>query len=113
MVVWEFLTVLVSTVKGQEIAARNSYLLQRLVSLRRYNQRVFQGKLPADMEVTWSAHLKTTAGVTKFKMVRAAGAGAGAEKYSAKIELSTKVLDSYHKMASTLCHEMVRTRHAA
>lgn len=32
---------------------------------------------------------------------------AGAEVYTASVELSTKVLDSYNKLASTLCHELV------
>ena len=33
---------------------------------RRYNARVFGGELPADLQITWSKHLSTTAGMTRY-----------------------------------------------
>ena len=34
---------------------------------RRFNSTVFANRLPADLEIAWSAHLKTTAGTTHFR----------------------------------------------
>ena len=33
----------------------------------RFNSTVFANRLPADLEIAWSAHLKTTAGTTHFR----------------------------------------------
>ena len=33
----------------------------------RFNSTVFASRLPADLEIAWSAHLKTTAGTTHFR----------------------------------------------
>ena len=33
----------------------------------RFNASVFSERLPADLEIAWSAHLKTTAGTTHFR----------------------------------------------
>jgi hypothetical protein len=71
----------------------------------RYNRRIFGGQLPVDLEITWNARLMTTAGITKYSLKRQGST----ESYTAKVELSTKVLDSYDKLASTLCHELVCT----
>ena len=36
------------------------------LSLGRFNSAVFGGRLPADLAITWSATLTTTAGVTHY-----------------------------------------------
>ena len=33
----------------------------------RFNSTVFANRLPIDLEISWSAHLKTTAGTTHFR----------------------------------------------
>ena len=38
-----------------------------LLWLCRFNTAVFNERLPADLEIAWSAHLKTTAGTTHFR----------------------------------------------
>ena len=71
----------------------------------RFNQRVFGGQLPANLKITWNAHLKTCAGQCSHTLWRR-----GTEDvYTAEVSLSTKVLDSYDKLANTLCHELVCT----
>ena len=35
--------------------------------LREFNRTVFEGRLPADLEVTWNARLLTTAGLTHYR----------------------------------------------
>ena len=69
------------------------------------NAAVFRGNLPASLAegIVWNAKLKTTAGLTYTS--RSMGPG-GVLAYSARIELSTKVLDDAHKLRQTLCHEM-------
>lgn len=118
-----------------------------------YNACAFDGRLPNDLVVSWSKHLKTTAGVTHYSRTILpstahprsslgqapaddsyaacpSGAGsvavgdAGADAlasdavstttttssppflYTARIELSTKVLDNEAKLRRTLVHEM-------
>ena len=34
---------------------------------RRLNEVIFDGSLPADMDISWNARLKTTAGLTHYK----------------------------------------------
>jgi hypothetical protein len=75
------------------------------LSCCRFNQRVFGGQLPGNLEITWNAHLKTCAGNCTHSLWRRGNE----QLYIAKISLSTKVLDSYDKLASTLCHELVCT----
>lgn len=66
---------------------------------RRYNDIIFEGILPADLDISWNARLSTTAGLTHYKRD-------AYQKYSARIELSTKVLDTAEKLERTLIHEM-------
>lgn len=40
---------------------------QKHVLACRFNSNVFDKRLPADLEIAWSAHLKTTAGTTHFR----------------------------------------------
>ncbi|DBA72109.1 TPA: hypothetical protein ACH3X2_010833 [Trebouxia sp. C0005] len=70
---------------------------------RELNTAVFSSRLPADLQISWNAHLKTTAGLTHYSRVTLAGEP---PKYTARVELSTKVLDNAEKLHRTLCHEL-------
>jgi predicted SprT family Zn-dependent metalloprotease len=63
------------------------------------NARVFGGRLPADLSITWNARLATTAGLTHY-----ARPAAGAP--TARVELSAKVVDSAARLERTLAHEL-------
>ena len=39
----------------------------------RMNDNVFGGRLPADLQISWNAHLKTTAGLTHYSRISMAG----------------------------------------
>lgn len=67
-----------------------------------FNASVFDDALPADFEVSWNKKLLTTAGLTHYKR----SSKTGETVYSARIELSTKVLDTVEKLEATLLHEM-------
>jgi predicted SprT family Zn-dependent metalloprotease len=69
-----------------------------------FNERIFQNKLPSDMQVTWNASLNTTAGITKYS--RRSGGLDGKVEYQASVELSSKVIDSQSRLRQTLCHEL-------
>lgn len=71
----------------------------------RYNCEAFDNVLPADLAITWSKHLKTTAGVTHYQRALVQQEGPAWE-HSARIELSVKVLDTEAKLRRTLVHEM-------
>jgi predicted SprT family Zn-dependent metalloprotease len=70
---------------------------------KEFNRRVFDARLPEDMPIEWSNKLNTTAGRCHTKRERQ---GFSDWAYSARIELSTKVLDDLPKLRSTLIHEM-------
>lgn len=121
----------------------------------RFNEKAFGNRLPAALEVTWNAHLKTTAGLTYYEKKLVDGAdeprhvslahiiiclcvfpaslpplhtltqdklldSSSSElpfsmlvgtysiysRYSARIELSTKVVDSVDRLQRTLLHEL-------
>ena len=67
-----------------------------------FNANVFERQLPDGFEITWSKKLLTTAGLTVYKRTTIEGV----RHFTARIELSTKVLDSVHKLEATLLHEM-------
>jgi len=67
-----------------------------------FNENVFGGALPRDFAITWNNKLLTTAGLTHYKR----SSEYGETTYSARIELSTKVLDTIEKLEATLLHEM-------
>ncbi|KAL3138893.1 hypothetical protein ABBQ32_005716 [Trebouxia sp. C0010 RCD-2024] len=69
----------------------------------RLNSAVFEERLPADLQISWNVHLRTTAGLTRNTRISLAGQ---APKYTARVELSTKVVDSTDKLQITLCHEL-------
>ena len=62
------------------------------LSLGRFNSAVFGGRLPADLAITWSATLTTTAGVTHYSRKNASDPNdfLAPPVYSARIELSSK-----------------------
>lgn len=65
----------------------------------RYNDVIFDGALPVHLDISWNGRLFTTAGLTHYKKD-------ASDVYSARIELSTKVLDTAVKLERTLIHEM-------
>ena len=67
-----------------------------------YNRRVFDEKLPSELLVEWNNKLKTTAGLTHYKRE----VMDGAYHFSARVELSSKVVDAFPKLQRTLCHEL-------
>ena len=67
-----------------------------------FNANVFDDQLPTDFDVSWNNKLLTTAGLTHYKR----SSKTGETVYSARIELSTKVLDTVEKLEATLLHEM-------
>jgi predicted SprT family Zn-dependent metalloprotease len=70
---------------------------------REFNRDGFGGALPERFEITWNAKLLTTAGLTHYRKVTRSS---GVSEYHARIELSTKVLDTAEKLEATLLHEM-------
>jgi predicted SprT family Zn-dependent metalloprotease len=68
-----------------------------------FNADAFDGRLPPSLEITWNAKLLTTAGLTHYKKITRS---TGISEFHARIELSTKVLDSAEKLEATLLHEM-------
>ncbi|KAI1898958.1 hypothetical protein AGOR_G00077740 [Albula goreensis] len=65
-----------------------------------YNSSIFDGKLPADMSVSWNKKMRKTAGYCISGQERGGG------KRYARIELSEKVCDSADRLRDTLVHEM-------
>eukprot|EP01135_Chromosphaera_perkinsii_P001207 Nk52_evm6s162 gene=Nk52_evmTU6s162 len=77
--------------KEREELARQLY--------KEFNESIFKSELPAIMNIIWKKTLNTTAGRT---ILTRSSFG----KYSAEIELSTKVIDQEYRLKNTLCHEM-------
>lgn len=69
-----------------------------------YNAKIFDNKLPHDLEISWNKRLSTTAGLTHYG--RKQGASGDSMLYHARIELSCKVLDTDARLERTLVHEM-------
>ncbi|KND01381.1 uncharacterized protein SPPG_03193 [Spizellomyces punctatus DAOM BR117] len=67
-----------------------------------YNREIFESRLPSDLGLVWSKHLRTTAGRTFLKKELRNGK----LEHVASIELSMKVLDDIGRLQSTLIHEM-------
>ena len=63
-----------------------------------YNAAVFGGALPRDLDITWSNRLNTTAGLSHFRRQ--------GDVHSARVELSSKVVDSDGRLRKTLLHEL-------
>ncbi|KAL8621066.1 hypothetical protein ACOMHN_040591 [Nucella lapillus] len=71
-------------------------LSSRLFKL--FNFTVFENQLSADLPVVWNKRLLKTAGLCKQKRVN--------DRYTAVIELSSKVCDTAERVRDTLVHEM-------
>mmetsp|Transcript_14197 Transcript_14197/g.25225 ORF Transcript_14197/g.25225 Transcript_14197/m.25225 type:complete len:560 (-) Transcript_14197:3543-5222(-) len=63
-----------------------------------FNRTVFNSAIPADIEIKWNARLLRTAGTT-YTCTRNSSR-------HARMELSSKVLDTYERLKSTLLHEL-------
>lgn len=70
-----------------------------------YNAKVFGGRLPADLQITWSKTLLKTAGMTYYTRKSPTLPG-GSWRYDARVELSAKVLDRAERLELTLAHEL-------
>ncbi|KZT53838.1 hypothetical protein CALCODRAFT_439502 [Calocera cornea HHB12733] len=79
--------------------------LERLAeeTVSQLNTRVFDGRIPEDMELIWSKRLNTTAGRANWKRIRKES---GDDVHQCSIELSTKVLDSEERVLNTVAHEL-------
>ncbi|KAJ3164034.1 hypothetical protein HDU88_005687 [Geranomyces variabilis] len=78
--------------------ARKRVALARAL-FEEFNATAFEGMLPGDLEIAWSRRLNTTAGRC-FQSRTPQG------DRTARIELSTKVVDTLAKLRSTLAHEL-------
>ncbi|KAI8586881.1 SprT-like family-domain-containing protein [Geranomyces variabilis] len=78
--------------------ARKRVALARAL-FEEFNATAFEGLLPGDLEIAWSRRLNTTAGRC-FQSRTPQG------DRTARIELSTKVVDTLAKLRSTLAHEL-------
>lgn len=63
-----------------------------------YNASVFEGRLPATLQIEWCDRLLTTAGTTVCSR--------SSESRLCTIQLSAKVVDSVYRLRRTLAHEM-------
>lgn len=68
-----------------------------------FNEKIFENKLPSDLQVKWNKTLNTTAGITKYSRRKGLD---GTIEYSASIELSSKVIDCKSRLRQTFCHEL-------
>ncbi|XP_067120654.1 germ cell nuclear acidic protein-like isoform X5 [Centruroides vittatus] len=68
------------------------------VLYKKYNDAVFSNKLPDDLSITWNTRMTKTAGFCYYHQI--------ARTRYAKIELSTKVLNSADRVRDTLIHEL-------
>lgn len=71
----------------------------------KYNSLVFSNVLPSNLEISWNKRLATTAGLTHYKREVLADPLIPS-RYTARIELSCKVLDTPEKLERTMVHEM-------
>ncbi|KAJ3146393.1 hypothetical protein HDU89_006259 [Geranomyces variabilis] len=78
--------------------ARKRVALARAL-FEEFNATAFEGLLPRDLDIAWSRRLNTTAGRC-FQSRTPQG------DRTARIELSTKVVDTLPKLRSTLAHEL-------
>ncbi|CAL8463557.1 g3091 [Coccomyxa elongata] len=73
--------------------------------LQEFNATVFGNRLPEDLEISWNAHLRTTAGTTHYKR-EPPTRPTEPPRHTARVELSSKVLDSRERLRATLLHEL-------
>ena len=96
------------TPHGNNAAKKKSFLKQRDELARRlyvkYNDLVFGSQLPVELDIAWNKRLATTAGLTHYKRTHVSSNPSSCRelKYSARIELSCKVIDTEDKLERTL-----------
>lgn len=88
------------TSQVQSFQKHRESLTKRVFS--EFNERVFSLRL-GSVNVEWTNKLRTTAGITRLKQRSYNGKET---QRIASIELNTKVIDEYHRLRSTLLHEM-------
>jgi len=86
--------------QGKNFAKTKPELARRLHEL--YNREIFGSALPHDMPIDWNVRLTKTAGLCYSRRERKYNV----ETRTARIELSTKVIDSADRLRDTLIHEM-------
>jgi predicted SprT family Zn-dependent metalloprotease len=74
-------------------------------SYAKYNSLVFNNVLPPNLDISWNKRLATTAGLTHYKR-EVLSDPLMPSRYTARIELSCKVLDTPEKLERTMVHEM-------
>ncbi|RYG52988.1 hypothetical protein EON66_09205 [archaeon] len=78
----------------------SSLPVTRAALYHEYNERVFGSALPADLRIDWNARLTKTAGLTySSRAVTTDELGDTSITYTARIELSKKVVDTPFKLA--------------
>ena len=86
--------------QGKNFAKTRSDLTRQLYEL--YNRDIFGAALPPNMECKWNVRLTKTAGLCYMRKEKKNNV----ETRIARIELSTKVIDSADRLRDTLIHEM-------
>lgn len=66
-----------------------------------FNERVFKGRLPDDLEIVWTESLTRTAGRALLPSMQAELSGS-----KCRVELFCKVLTDEEKLKATLLHEL-------
>ena len=69
-----------------------------------FNEKVFENRLPECMEITWNDRMTKTAGFCQNR--KKITKSTGVVEYTARIELSSKVIDSAGRLCDTLIHEL-------
>jgi predicted SprT family Zn-dependent metalloprotease len=72
-------------------------------NFEKFDRDAFHDLLLSEVTLSWSNKLRTTAGLTRMRKTTRQGSPT---KYTAVIELSTKVIDNPFRLSSTLMHEM-------
>mmetsp|Transcript_24918 Transcript_24918/g.23913 ORF Transcript_24918/g.23913 Transcript_24918/m.23913 type:complete len:265 (-) Transcript_24918:284-1078(-) len=86
--------------KSKKLIAQRAAVTQQLY--KQYNVMAFDSLLPADLPISWSNRLTSTAGMTKMS----AQSINPFKRLHTEIILSEKVLDDIMRLKSTLLHEM-------
>ncbi|XP_028131251.1 germ cell nuclear acidic protein-like [Diabrotica virgifera virgifera] len=81
--------------------AYKEQLVKKLFQL--FNDKIFDNLLPQDMQIEWNDRMRSSAGFCYCKKITRR---TGAIERSARIALSTKVLDTADRLRDTLIHEM-------
>ncbi|CAG9826212.1 unnamed protein product [Diabrotica balteata] len=81
--------------------AYKEQLVKKLFQL--FNEKIFDNVLPQDMQIEWNDRMRSSAGFCYCKKITRR---TGAIERSARIALSTKVLDTADRLRDTLIHEM-------